>query len=81
MSNQTRPSGCLRKVTKSDSVDLPTIDGMWPRALLVGTGGTATIIDGSGVTCANVPLQQGINPISIRRVLTGGTADDIWALY
>lgn len=81
MSREDRPSGHIRKVTKSDSADLPKIDSLWPRALLVGTAGTTTIIDGSGVVCADVPLQQGINPISIRRVLTGGTADDIWALY
>lgn len=81
MSQPTRPSGYIRAVTKSDTTDLAQINGEWPRALLVGTAGTASIIDASGQTCTNVPLQKGYNPISVRRVLNSGTASDIWALY
>lgn len=63
-------------VTKADS-DLP--DGV-ARALLVGTPGTANLMQTDGTIRTDVPLQQGYNPISVRQVRTGGTADDIWAL-
>ena len=64
-------------MTKADAA-LP--DGPC-RALLVGTAGTANLMDNSGAILANVPLQLGYNPISVQQVRTGGTATDIWALY
>ncbi len=64
-------------VTKAAS-DLP--NGVC-RALLCGTAGTANLVDSSGNICTSYPLQQGYNPISVVRVSTGGTADNIWALY
>lgn len=64
-------------VTKANA-DLP---GGACRALLVGTAGTATIVDSSGSTCTDIPLQVGYNPIQTLQVRTGGTADNIWALY
>lgn len=67
------------KITKHDSNLIP--EGA-PRAFLVGTSGTANLIDVDGVTHANVPLQAGFNPIrNIKIVKTGGSADDIWPLY
>jgi hypothetical protein len=51
------------------------------RGLLIGTAGTGNLVDGAGNTITAVPLQQGYNPIQVRQVRTGGTADDIWALY
>lgn len=71
-------SGLWVKVTKSDTADLP--DGVC-RGLLVGTAGTANLDDLRGNARTSVPLQQGYNPLRVRRVRTGGTADDIWALY
>ena len=71
------PARSLAPVTKSDSTDIA--NGPC-RALLVGTAGTANLIDASGTEVANVPLQQGYNPIMVRRIKTGGTAADIWAL-
>lgn len=65
-------------VTKNDSADLP--NGVC-RGLLVGTAGTANLNDMRGGTTDNVPLQQGYNPLRVRRVRAGGTADNIWALY
>ncbi|MCK1543274.1 hypothetical protein IVB12_15265 [Bradyrhizobium sp. 179] len=50
------------------------------RALLVGTAGTATVVDIEGNTSTNIPLQQGYNPIRVTKV-TFGTAADIWAIY
>jgi hypothetical protein len=71
------PGRLVTKITKHDTNEIDV-----PRAFLVGTAGTANLIDVSGVTFANVPLQQGYNPIrGIKIVKTGGTADDIWPLY
>jgi hypothetical protein len=64
-------------VTKADAA-LP--DGPC-RALLVGTAGTANLMDNSNTILTAVPLQAGYNPISVQQVRTGGTATDIWALY
>lgn len=50
------------------------------RAILVGTAGTATVIDAEGNTSTNIPLQVGYNPIRVSQV-TFGTASDVWALY
>lgn len=73
------PAGALRKVTPSDTADLP--DGPC-RALLVGTAGDADLNDGGGAFCDAVPLQAGYNPICVTRVYsTGLTAANIWALY
>jgi hypothetical protein len=77
LGNNADPAGAIVAVTKADS-DLP--DGIC-RALLVGTAGTANLMDATGATLADVPLQQGYNPIAVQQVRTGGTADDIWALY
>ena len=64
-------------VTKANS-DL--VDGV-PRGLLVGTAGTANLMDMRGNIRENVPLQPGYNWVRCRQVRTGGTAADIWALY
>jgi hypothetical protein len=72
------PARELLAVVKDDDDDLA---GGPCRALLVGTAGTANLIDAAGNEHAGVPLQQGYNAIRIARVKTGGTADDIWALY
>lgn len=72
------PSPKPVKVTKHDTDDLPNgaCRGLW-----VGTAGTASLrlLDGSEV--ADFPLFLGWNPISVLGVKTGGTADNIWALY
>lgn len=71
------PAGRVVAVVKAEA-DLP--EGSC-RALLVGTAGSANLVDAAGNACAGVPLQQGYNPIRCRRVAMGGTADNIWALY
>jgi len=78
MSEITRPSGKIRSVTKADSTNLPDGDC---RALFVGTAGTANLVDCTGQALTNFPLKEGVNPIQVSQVNTGGTADDIWALY
>jgi len=77
-SGLSSPARRLLAITKSADTDLP--EGVC-RALLVGTAGTANLVDALGNTCTNVPLQVGYNPIMIKRLSTGGTAADIWALY
>lgn len=72
------PAAKIVPITPDDDNDLP--DGVC-RALLVGSGGSATIIDASGAERVDVPLQQGFNPIGAQRVKFGGTASNLWALY
>lgn len=71
------PARKFVKVTKANT-DLP---GGTCTALLVGTAGTANLQDADGKIRADVPLQAGYNPLRCQQVRTGGTADDIWALY
>lgn len=73
----SEPGDDIVPVTKADA-DLP--DGVCS-ALLVGTAGTANIVTAKGVTRNNVPLQEGLFPVRCIRVLTGGTASNIWAIY
>lgn len=74
-------------VTASDANDLQDPQGNERpcRALLVGSAGAARLVDAEGndTGATNlVPLQQGYNPISVRRIYaTGLTASNIWALY
>jgi hypothetical protein len=74
--NLETPSDKFVKVTKANE-DLDDVT----KALLVGTAGTANLMDGSGEVRTDVPLIQGYNPLRVKQVRTGGTADDIWALY
>lgn len=74
---ESDPAVAIFAVTKADSA-LP--NGTC-RALLCGTAGTVNIMDASGNLCTNLPLQAGYNPIGAKQVRTGGTADNIWALY
>jgi hypothetical protein len=67
----------MQVVTKAD-VDLPLGT---TRGILCNVAGTANVVDAYGNLCANFPLQQGYNPIQVSQVRTGGTADEIWALY
>lgn len=77
-SGLSAPAARLVPITPDDETDLP--DGVC-RALLVGTAGAANLIDASGGEHTGVPLQQGFNPIGVRRVKTGGSAANLWALY
>jgi len=70
------PSDTFIPVTKANE-DLARVT----KALLVGTAGTANLMDASGKIRADVPLIQGYNPLRVKQVRTGGTADNIWALY
>lgn len=80
-SHEIRSSGIVRAITKSNTVDIPKVDGMLPRAICCGTAGTITFLDATNTTITNYPLQQGYNPIKPLRILDAGTASDLWALY
>lgn len=51
------------------------------RALLVETGGTATLVMASGETRTDVPLQTGYNPLRVLKVSALGTASGIWGIF
>lgn len=51
------------------------------RALLVGGGGLANIMQSDGTIHTGVPLTTGYNPISVLQVRTSTAATNIWALY
>jgi hypothetical protein len=51
------------------------------RALAVGVAGTINYTDFQGITHSDFPVTVGYNPIMIKALLSGGTADDIWGLY
>jgi hypothetical protein len=73
--SQIGPSGWLVKLTKAAS-DITVTRSLW-----VGTAGTANITDEQGNVITDFPLKEGLNPLRIKRLATGGTADDIWAMY
>lgn len=73
----SEPADTYAPVTKADAA----LPGGTCRGLLVGTAGTANLMDGAGNIRANVPLQAGYNPLVAQQVRLGGTATDIWALY
>jgi len=65
-------------VTKNDNSDLP--EGVC-RGLLVGVGGTLNLVAPDGREVGDVPVVQGYNPLFVKRVKAGGTADNVFALY
>ena len=80
-SHEIRSSGIIRPITKSDTVDIPRVDGMSHRAIYCGTAGTLTFLDATGYTVTDFPCQAGVNMIKPVRILNSGTATDLWALY
>ena len=77
VNNTTTSAVVYRLVTKADK-NLPNST---TKALLVGTAGTANLMQPDGTIQTSVPLQVGYNPLQVLQVRTGGTAADIWALY
>jgi hypothetical protein len=76
-SSDSAPATTFVLVTKADA----NLAAGACRALLVGTAGTANLMQQDGTIRTDVPLQAGYNPLSVLQVRTGGTASDIWALY
>jgi hypothetical protein len=69
------------KLVKQDLLTGAPLVGGPCRALLVGTAGSATLIDLDGNTCTDVPLQAGYNPIQVQQITSLGTAANVWALW
>lgn len=78
MSENPRNAASKYVPVTPDPGDLP---GGVCRALLVATAGTANLTQEDGTDRDGVPLQQGYNPLKVKRVRAGGTASGIWALY
>lgn len=76
MTHKVRPATVHFKITKGTAFP----QGLC-RGLLVGTAGTANLVQEDDTVTTDVPLQQGYNPLAVKQVNAGGTADDIWALY
>ena len=77
----TVPAYDVVPVTKADA-DLP--DGPC-KAILIGVAGTLniqTVGQKNGPQDrSSIPVSTGIYPFQCKQIKTGGTADDIWALY
>lgn len=74
--SQFGPTGRLVQLTKADDTDIDIPRGLW-----VGTAGSANLVDEHGNVLSDFPLKEGYNPVRIRQLETGGTADDIWGMY
>ena len=62
------------KATKNDS------NTQKARALWIGTPGTLNITDWNGNDITDFPAKEGLLPLAVTKVRTGGTASDIWLL-
>lgn len=69
------------KIIKQDSLTGSPLVGGPCRGLLVGTAGTATVVDANGNTCTDIPLQVGYNPIQLQQITALTTAANVWALW
>ncbi len=74
MSYETRSARKYFPLTKVDA----DIEGGTVRGLLVATAGTANLTEDDGTERNGVPLVQGWNPMYVKRVRPGGSADGIW---
>ena len=83
MSEITRPGASVVAITTSDSADIATLNGQYPRAIYVGVGGDVVIVtpDGKQATLKNAANGQLI-PIQARRVMsTSTTATNLIGIY
>lgn len=71
-------SGRILKITPNDDADLP---GGVCRGIWSGTSGTVNFVDFTGAPVEDFPIFPGFNPIVVQRVLAGGTATNLWAMY
>lgn len=77
------PISSMAPADKFEPVTLANADlpGGVCRGLLVGTAGTANIMERGGAIRTNVPLTVGYNWLVCKQLRTGGSATNIWALY
>ena len=70
--DNTHSAETYTKLTKANS----DISGGPVRGLWVGTPGTANLMDFDGTVVTDFPLKEGLNPIIVRQLRAGGSADD-----
>ena len=77
------PSAKIVKLDSYAGVDGLVASGApgMPKALWVGSAGTATMKDGYGDVMTNFPLEVGYNPIMISELTTLVSASNIWGMY
>lgn len=83
MQTDARSADTFSAVTPSDTVDITTRGGAYPRGLYVGVGGDVVVVTqgNTAVTFKAVPTGTTL-PVRVRRVnATSTTATDIVALY
>ncbi len=69
-------------VTKSDTVDVPQINGHWPTALECGEAGIVQVVSEDGRVVPFTVAAGEILPVTFRRVNSGSTAGTLFvALY
>lgn len=68
------PLSNFHEVTPNDSTDLPFLT----RAVIVGTAGNLVCHDEDG-NSVTIPVQAGVTPIQVGRILTASTAANIVA--
>lgn len=81
---QTIPSGYYPSVTPSDTDNLDTFDGDYPRGISIGVAGTLRVTDfaGNTVNFASGELTPGvIHPIRVQRVHADGTTATAIRVY
>jgi hypothetical protein len=73
MTESTRPGAKWAAYTASDTVDCPKVDGKYPRAFYLGTGGTAVLVapDDTSASYANLNAGQ-VYPLQVRRINATG---------
>lgn len=65
-------------ITKHDTNDI--ITGGVSRGLIIGTAGTINVTFPDDSEADGMPVQEGFFPFNVRKVRTGGTADNIWTV-
>ena len=70
------PQGTPVKLTPNSAADLAVpARGIWS-----GTAGTINFVGEDGEMATGFPIFPGYNPITVKRLLTGGTANDLWSI-
>lgn len=71
---KTRPGSGVVTVTQSDTADIATVSGQYPRAIWVGGAGTVKITAADGTVATLEGVAAGtLIPVQTRRVWDNGT--------
>ncbi len=77
-----RVDGKVEPAVDAEPITLgqPFVKGI-ARAIWVGSAGTGNLITANDTLLTDFPLKEGILPMQVKAILTGGTATDLWALF